>query len=572
MNTNAMDAIETAPFPAAGDRTPIDRQLVELQSGARTLLSLPLPQRIELTDACAEGVAAVAREWVEAACAAKRIPSTSPARAEEILAGPVAVLRQLRLLGQTIRDLRDFGRPVLPGNVDTLHGQMRVPVFPTRSLYDRLLFRPMKAEVWLRPGASYLYGENGAALERLIDPSPSAPVVACVLGAGNVSSIPATDALTKILQENRAVLLKLNPVNDYLGPILEQALAPLVEAALFCVAYGGADVGAYLVAHEAIGEVHVTGSIDTHDAIVWGHDPHERERRRAAGTPLLTKPITSELGNVTPWIVVPGKYTDAQLRFQAESVAASIVNNASFNCIATKVIVTHQDWPQRERFLDFIERILGEVPPRHAYYPGAANRFAAFTGRSPEDPEYLPWTLLRDASPDESPHLFERESFVGVCAETALEADSPREFLAKAVEFVNGRLWGTLAAAVTAPAEFSLRSPADLDTALRKLRYGTIGVNQWPGVAYALLSPPWGGYPGSDLTDAQSGIGFVHNTYLLDAPEKTVLSCPLRFFPKPVWFPSHRNAEAVAWSLFALYRRPSPWRLPRVLKAALRSG
>lgn len=33
----------------------------------------------------------------------------------------------------------------------------------------------------------------------------------------------------------------------------------------------------------------------------------------------------------------------------------------------------------------------------------------------------------------------------------------------------------------------------------------------------------------------ESGVGFVHNTLLLDHPEKSCLSFPWRVAPKPVW-------------------------------------
>ena len=44
--------------------------------------------------------------------------------------------------------------------------------------------------------------------------------VATVLGAGNVASIPAMDVLNKLFAENRVCLLKMNPVNEYVGPYL----------------------------------------------------------------------------------------------------------------------------------------------------------------------------------------------------------------------------------------------------------------------------------------------------------------------------------------------------------------
>ena len=42
--------------------------------------------------------------------------------------------------------------------------------------------------------------------------------------------------------------------------------------------------------------------------------------RKAAGDPLLTKPITSELGGVSPTIVVPGRWSKRDLAYQAEHV------------------------------------------------------------------------------------------------------------------------------------------------------------------------------------------------------------------------------------------------------------
>lgn len=149
--------------------------------------------------------------------------------------------------------------------------------------------------------------------DRLARRTPPTPHLALVLGAGNVSAIPVTDALTMILQNNAAVLLKMNPVNDYLGPIFKRTLRPLIDAGCLRLVYGGAEVGAYAIDHAAVDSVHITGSTTSHNAIVWGADPAERRKHQAANNPLVTKPVTSELGNVTPWAIVPGDYTDAQL-------------------------------------------------------------------------------------------------------------------------------------------------------------------------------------------------------------------------------------------------------------------
>lgn len=549
----------------------VDQALAELQLGASRLTASSLDERIRWAQSCIAAIDATAHEWVEAACQAKRIPAGSAARAEEILVGPFSVARYLRLAIATLDELRTRPQPRLPGAPRVVHGQIRVPTFPTRHLYDAILFRGMTAETWLEPDASLdsLFGDAPDRLARRTTPTPH---VTLVLGAGNVSAIPVTDALTMILQNDAAVLLKMNPVNDYLGPIFERALRPLIDAGCLRLVYGGAEVGAYAIHHAAVESIHITGSTASHDAIVWGADPNERRERQAANNPLVTKPVTSELGNVTPWAIVPGDYTDAQLHSQAESIAASIANNASFNCIATKMLITWQRWPARERFLDLVNSILQRIPPRYAYYPGAAERFAAFSGQpAPQQSDgQLPWVVRRDVTPSADARLFQQESFVCVAGETALDAATPLEFLERAVDFMNDELWGTLAAAITIPEEIRRDHAEELDAALRRLRYGSIGVNQWPGVAYALMSPPWGAFPGASLADVQSGRGFVHNTCLLDRPQKTVLRAPLTMFPKPSWFSTHRRPEPLAWKLCELYCRPSLWKLPGLFNQALR--
>jgi hypothetical protein len=282
--------------------------------------------------------------------------------------------------------------------------------------------------------------------------------------------------------------------------------------------------------------------------------------------------MTSELGNVTPWIIVPDHYSARELRSQAEGIATSITNNASFNCIATKMLITWRHWAQRVEFLDSLDSILRATPSRLAYYPGAVERFREFAGiDSGNLPEgHLPWVVRRNVSIEQHPLLFRKESFVCVVGETALEGQEPADFLDRAVEFANDRIMGTLAIGMTVPDSFRRHQPSRLDAALRSLRYGTISINQWPGVAFALMSAPWGGYPGATLVDVQSGLGSVHNTYLLDRTEKSIVRSPLCMYPKPVWFSTHRCPDRVTGALCQLYARPSFRRIVPLFSAALR--
>src|SRR5690606_7865503 len=104
--------------------------------------------------------------------------------------------------------------------------------------------------------------------------------------------------------EHAVVLYKVHPVNTYLGPLFEEAFRPLVEAGYLRLAYGGADVGAFLCEHAEIDEIHITGSDKTVEAIAFGVGA-EGAKRKAENRPKNTKPISSELGNVSPVLIVP---------------------------------------------------------------------------------------------------------------------------------------------------------------------------------------------------------------------------------------------------------------------------
>lgn len=552
----------------------IDRYVAELVVAKHRMRDLAMAQRLDLVQACLQGTGATASEWVAAACRAKGIDPVGPSAGEEIAAGPMAVVRFLQLLLRGLAETERLGAPRLPGRPRRLtDGRWSMPVFPTRAgMFDSVLFRGFHAHVRTRSDAPLedLLQRRATTYRQRIEQSG----VCLVLGAGNVTSIAPTDALSKLFLEGRVVLLKMNPVNDYLGPLLERAFAALIEERLLRIIYGGAEVGSYAVAHPQVDEIHITGSMASHDAIVWGTTAADRAAQKARGVPRLAKPITSELGNVTPWIVLPGPYTAKQLQFQAENVAAMITNNASFNCIASKMIVTWAGWPQRNEFLDRIEHVLASLAHRQAYYPGAIERYQRFTGRAPESADgTLPWTLLRDVDLRRDPQLFAEESFVCVTAETALPVADAQQFVDQVADFVNAHCWGTLGAGVMVhPA--SRRQNADqarLQRLIDRLRYGTVAINHWPGLAFAMMSCPWGGYPGASLADPQSGIGWVHNVLMLEAIEKTVLEGPLVVYPKPLWFPTHRGARRLAERVLTLCERPAWWRLPGLFAAALRT-
>jgi hypothetical protein len=534
---------------------------------------LSLERRIDLCRSCVETVMPTVDDWIDAGARGKQCPNRIDVMAEELLSGPLIAVRLLRLLEQSFSDLLLYGHTRLP-QAEALpyerriHGKSMLPIFPTLSLWDRLIFRGISADAIFMERADPRK-RHSDLYRQLQDTSVSK--ISLVLGAGNVSSVPFSDAIHKSLVCGHQVILKMNPVNAYLKPIFERAFAPLFQEGLLVAIEGDSQVGQALVDHPDVDDVHLTGSAHTHDRIVWGDDPQEILTRKEAGTPRLTKPVTSELGNVSPWIIVPGVYSTKELTSQAMHLAASITNNAGFNCLATRVIVTCQNWPQRREFLRLLQQNLQSIPKRPAYYPGALERYRRFTQTNidPDDSGCLPYRLLESQSIDENPLVFQEESFTCVCVETPLASQTASQFLDEAVALCNLRLPGTLCASVSFPKLFAEQKRRIISQALGTLRYGCVSVNQWSALAYSLLTPPWGGAPGASLADAQSGIGQVHNTYLLERVEKTILYGPLVNFPKPVWFPGHRNALRVGRELIGLYHQPSNHRLMKLFQHAL---
>ena len=551
------------------EQTKLDSMIAQMLNAPIRKTGLSLQRRIDLCNACIAAVQSVVDEWVFVGAEIKRGSGNKSVMAEELLTGPLIAVRLLRLLRETFDDLINYGFPRLPmlhpvETYSSMRRRVRVPIFPTRLLKDKWLFPGVSAEAVLLPETPWKT-RHAAFLE--MGYAPNVNRICAVLGAGNVSSVPFSDTVHKALVLGKQVILKMNPVNAALTFVFQKAFAPLIAVGLLAIVEGDSQLGADLVAHAGVDEVHLTGSLATYNRIVWGATQTEQIERRRREDPKLRKPITSELGNVSPWIIAPGKYTSRELRSQACHVAASITNNVGFNCLATRVIVTSSSWGQRDEFLRLVREAMQATPLRNAYYPGAVDRYEQFTGQrvEPDQNGALPWSLLESKSPDLDPILFTEESFAPVCVETMLQSGMGEDFFIKASEFCNHRLMGSLCASITVPNNAPLVQKKQLNECIDRLRYGCVCVNQWSGLAYSLLTPGWGGSPlhkpesssVGNIAGAESGQGFVHNTYLLDHLEKSVVRGPLVDFIRPVWFPSHRYPLELGQALFDFYASDS---------------
>jgi acyl-CoA reductase-like NAD-dependent aldehyde dehydrogenase len=268
------------------------------------------------------------------------------------------------------------------------------------------------------------------------------------------------------------------------------------------------------------------------------------------------------------------------LDFHGVNVASTVTNNSGYNCSATRVVIQHEQWDKRDAFIESMRKAFQNAGDRTPYYPGSEDRHQTFIEHHPDADQigtkgegFVPWTLIHHLDPNDADEIcFNMESWCGQTSEVALPASSVVEYIDKAVDLCNERIWGTLNASIVVHPK-SLKDPAIADAverAIANLRYGTVAVNHWGGLNFALGTTTWGAFPGHTVDDIRSGQGVVHNTYMFDKPQKTVLRGPFRIFPTPAWFANNRNAPEIGRKMTYFNADPSLMRLPGLLWASLR--
>lgn len=546
----------TADSQADAVFAPLDEAITHLQTGARSWSLLTLGQRRTLLTRVRAATAAVAAEWADIAATSKGLAPGHPLRGEEWLSGPYAALTALDAYADTLGALAAGRSPIAKLATGTAPGGRTVVHTSPVNATDALLLSGYRTEVWLEPGVTAAEARAAAGLGQR-HPSESGGV-GLVLGAGNITSIPYLDVMYELLACNRVAILKVNPTQDALVPVFERALAPLIEPGFLRIVRGGGEVGAYLTRHPSIAHVHITGSEATFRAIVPG----------------LSVPITAELGGVSPIIIVPGEWSRADLRFQAEHVVTMRLQNSGHNCIAGQVVIVSRDWAQREEFLAELRRAYDRAPQRPVWYPNSAGKLDAARTAYPD----ATWCgggtrALIETDPDHAEALETTEYFSPVLGVVALPGVG-QEFLDGAVAHANDRLTGTLGANVLIDPVTQDALGAGFERAIADLHYGTVAINSWTAFGFLTPTATWGAYPGGTVSDAPSGIGIVHNAFLLDRVERTVVRGPFRPFPrsvstavrghglsvlpKPPWFVTARTGAAVCEG-FTRFRIDGNW-------------
>ncbi len=559
-----------------------DEALADLDTAKDEWAQLPIPERMQLLQGMKDGIMTVAEGWAEASARKKGLTPGTTIAGEEWFAGPYATMAGVNDLLGTLSQMED------KKFIDHLHsrelatGQLAVQVLP-HSIWDHLLLSGVSAEVWMQEGVNKSNLKEHAAIAYDQPAHERKGKVALILGAGNVAAITPLDVLQKLILENQVVILKMNPINEFLTDYYNIAMKPLIDRGFLRIVRGGIQEGAYLCEHPIVEELHITGSDATHDAIVWGVGK-EAEKNRKAGKPKNTKRFTSELGSVSPTIVVPGPWSAADIRFQAESIATMKLHNSGHNCIACQAIIVPKGWDKGARLLDEVKKVAARST-RPTWYPGARERLDSYAAKggkveTVDRGKIAPPLIIGEISEDS--YNRSCEVFAPAVGVKELDAPDAENYLRAAIAYANDELWGTLGANILIhPRTIKKIGKKRFEEIVAELRYGMIGINGWCGLGFLITACPWGAYPGHTIEDVGSGIGTVHNAFMLEDTERTVVKVPWRPFPRgllslqftllprPPFFITNKKQHKIGELLTKFQYKPGFLKLPRIFLNAL---
>ena len=252
--------------------------------------------------------------------------------------------------------------------------------------------------------------------------------VATVHRSDAVSSIPFIETIETLFGERHLVLLQLS--TGKLVPVFDRALRPVIDEGFMRIVKG--------------------------------------------------EPVT-ESGGVTPVIVVPGEWAEADFERQAQVIATMLTLGASYEPGAARLLITDRGWRGRDRLLAGVREVLRGVPNRFAFQSGAQGRFARFMRAHPDmellgtgHSDSLPWGLITNLNPYGEDLVFTTDPFAPILSEVPLRSPSIPEFIGRAVAFCNERVSGTLVSTVIADPRSSrdARTAAALKRGIEKLDYG----------------------------------------------------------------------------------------------------
>jgi len=344
-----------------------------------------------------------------------------------------------------------------------------------------------------------------------VNPLEKPAGVIAISGAGNYSS--SIEMAMALFLENKAVIHKPHQLNEATDAIWEKIFTPLIDwrACAFC----DADQGRAMSKLEGLHSIYFTGSTPVAHAI-----------QNAASAPLV-----SECGGNNPCIIIPGKWSEKDMRRQAIQLASAGKLNGGAICGRPQTLLTSKNWPQREEFLKTLKKVLQEETFACAtYYPGVDQTIEEFLKHQPTAEVLKPengkvkssdYVFIPNIAEDD--FAVTHEAFGQVFSEIALEATPETDdFLTKATSFCNHKLLGSLGCMILVDNDTFKSNESRIQQAIKELNYGGIAVNDIPANIWLNAYLTWGGC-GETTEDFVSGVGNFGNPLNFENVKKSVL-------------------------------------------------
>ena len=514
----------------------IDRFITTLRTKSKEYNSINNLQLASMLEETISNIKEVSFFWATI-CSDNKGTTKTPAEGEEWLGGPFASVLATQYYIKSLTNDDDLSEKKYNSEENSYK------VFPNNFI-ERITFPFIDAKVIFNKSMSFddINKYRGFSKRYDIDPS-----ITLVLGAGNFSSIPYLDVLYHLITRKSVILLKLNPVNEYLKPVFEKVFQNFIERGYIIVTTGNIDESKYMATHPGINHIHLTGSDKTFEDIVYGRELTEKERKSKSLSKINNKPITSELGNVTPIIIHPGKWSTSDIKYQARKIVTAKLNNNGFNCIAAQVVVLPDGWGQTETLIKYVKHYMSKAKERKAYYPESIERLEKLE----KDKGYERVNALSCVTPHLTREIkaYSKFEIDEVWSSTIyfkkIEYTSVEDFAKKAIDYCNDELWGNLGVSVIIKDHDRKFNKHITNLYVDKLNYGTVAVNEWAAIGYIIPQLPWGGFPGNRDNDIQSGQSVVHNSMLFESPLKGVVNTKFRIsrIIDPPWFVTNKKAR-----------------------------
>ena len=514
----------------------IDRFITTLRTKSKEFNSISNVQLASMLEETISNIKEVAFFWATI-CSDNKGTTKTPAEGEEWLGGPFASVLATQYYIKSLTNDDDLVEKKYNSEENSYK------VFPN-SFTERITFPFIDAKVIFNKSMSFEDINKYRGFSKRYDIDPS---ITLVLGAGNFSSIPYLDVLYHLITRKSVILLKLNPVNEYLKPVFEKVFQNFIERGYIIVTTGNIDESKYMATHPGINHIHLTGSDKTFEDIVYGKELTDKERKAKSLSKINNKPITSELGNVTPIIIHPGKWSTSDIKYQARKIVTAKLNNNGFNCIAAQVVVLPDGWGQTDTLIKFVKHYMSKAKERKAYYPESIERLEKLE----KDKGYERVNALSCVTPHLTREIkaYSKFEIDEVWSSTIyfkkIEYTSIEDFANKAIDYCNDELWGNLGVSVIIKDHDRKFNKHITNLYIDKLNYGTVAINEWAAIGYIIPQLPWGGFPGNRDNDIQSGQSVVHNSMLFESPLKGVVNTKFRIsrLIDPPWFVTNKKAR-----------------------------